>query len=49
MNETTEPFGEVLVTSTKDISLAYPELFTQCNVDSLPFLIEKKFDKVECS
>lgn len=49
MNETTEPFGEVLITSTKDISLAYPELFTQCNVDSLPFLIEKKVDKVECS
>jgi hypothetical protein len=49
MKETTEQFGEVLVNSTEDISLAYPELFTQCNAGSLPFSIEKKFEKVDYS
>ncbi len=49
MKETTEQFGEVLVNSIKDISLAYPELFIKLHVDSSPFLIEKKFEKVDYS
>jgi hypothetical protein len=40
MKETTEQFGEVLVNSTEDISLAYPELFTHSKIQSLPFQIE---------
>jgi hypothetical protein len=56
MKETTEQFGEVLVNSTEDISLAYPELFTHSKIqslpfqiESLPFLIEKRFDNIDYS
>lgn len=36
-----DPF-QVRITSNKDVTIAYPELFEPCNIDSFPFQIEKK-------
>jgi hypothetical protein len=37
----------VQINSTRDITLAYPELFEPCNIDSFQFYIEKKIERVD--